>query len=221
MKSPTKTPIKSFKSKKSKVKALKVADVFSACSPQNFKFKNTNELKASHEIYAQTRATRAINMGLGIRHPGYNIYVAGIEGTGKTSVIKKFLEKWSQQAPIPDDWVYLYNFQNPETPRAVPLPAGDGRRFKKSMEKLVKSLREEIPSALQSEEYENAVNSLYSASNEAKSQLYSELEKVAKKKESVIKSTRAGIETIPIVDGRPLSEKDYGKLNEEQRKDIE
>ena len=136
MKSRSKSSAKSPSSKKTKTKALKVNEVFASCSPDFFKFKNTKDLKVSHEIYAQDRATRAINIGLGIRHPGYNIYVAGIEGTGKTSVIRRFLEKWSQEAPPPDDWVYLYNFQNPEAPCAVSLPQGDGRRFKKSMEML-------------------------------------------------------------------------------------
>ncbi|SMF14384.1 Lon protease family protein [Pseudobacteriovorax antillogorgiicola] len=212
---------KPTKTKSHKPKALTVKDVFCTCSPSQFTFRNTKELKASHEIYSQDRATRAIHMGLGIQHPGYNIYVAGIEGTGKTSVIKKFLEEWSQNAPTPCDWLYLYNFQNSESPRAVAVPSGDGRRFKKSMEKLLKMLREEIPLALQSEDYENAVNSLYSSANEAKSKLYGELEKLGKTKDFVIKSTRAGIETIPVVDGRPLSEKDYSKLSEADRGLIE
>lgn len=207
--------------KPSTPKALTVKDVFAACHPSEFSFKNTNELKPSHEIFSQSRATRAIEMGLGIKHPGYNIYVAGIDGTGKTSVIKKFLEKWSKKDSIPDDWIYIYNFIETEKPKAVKLPAGDGKQFKKAMDRLLKALRSEIPAALQSEEYENAVNSLYSATNEAKTKLYSELEKLGKKKDFVIKSTRSGIETIPVVEGRPLSEKDYSKLSDAERDEIE
>jgi len=160
-------------------------------------------------------------MGLGIRKPGYNIYVAGIQGTGKTSVIRSFLEKWSADSAKPADWIYVYDFGDSEAPKAIRLPAGEGRRFKKSMENLVKTLREVIPSALQSEDYENAVNAYLSASNERKSKLYADLERLAKSMDFVIKSTRMGIETIPIVDGRPLTEKEYGKLGDADRESIE
>ncbi len=175
----------------------------------------------SHDIYSQNRAIRAINMGLGINSSGYNIYVAGIEGTGKTSVINSFLQKWSEKLPAPYDWIYLYNFQDTENPIAVGLPAGEGKKLKKTMEKLVKALKHEIPLALQSEDYENAVNAFYSSANETKSKMYSELEKLAKARNFIIKSTRVGIETIPVVDGLPLSEKDYSKLKNKEREDIE
>src|SRR5690606_32994015 len=149
--------------------------------------------------------------------PGYNIYVAGIQGTGKTSVIKSFLEKWSTGAETPNDWIYVYNFQDTESPRAIAMPAGDARKLKKLMDHLVKSLKDVIPRALESEDYENAVNAYISASNERKSKLYSDLEKLAKSMDFVIKSTRMGIETIPVVDGRSLTEKEYGKLSDAER----
>jgi len=201
--------------------ALSYEQVYASCSTDSFKFKSTAELENSNDIIAQDRAIRAINMGLSIKRPGYNIYVAGIEGTGKTSVIRQFLERWSADSPAPYDWVYLYNFSDIEVPRAIKLPRGEGRKLKKNMEHLVKALRSEIPVALQSEDYENAVNTYISSANDIKSKLYSELEKLAKTKDFVIKSTRMGIETIPIVDGRPLTERDYSKLAEDERGEIE
>ncbi|RZA11056.1 MAG: ATP-dependent protease, partial [Proteobacteria bacterium] len=107
------------------------------------------------------------------------------------------------------------------TPRCIKLLRGEGKKFKKSMEHLVKSLRSEIPVALQSEDYENAVNTFISTSNDYKSKLYSDLEKLAKSKDFIIKSTRMGIETIPVLDGRSLTERDYGKLSEGDRTTIE
>ncbi|HYX31838.1 MAG TPA: ATP-binding protein [Oligoflexus sp.] len=235
MKKKTKKPAKATKSaRKSPVKkvltqeaslrlpqALSYEQVYASCPTDFFKFKTTAELENSNDIIAQDRAIRAINMGLSIKRPGYNIYVAGIEGTGKTSVIRQFLEKWSADSPAPYDWVYLYNFSDIEVPRAIKLPRGEGRKLKKNMEHLVKALRSEIPVALQSEDYENAVNTYISSANDIKSKLYSELEKLAKTKDFVIKSTRMGIETIPIVDGRPLTERDYSKLAEDERTEIE
>lgn len=201
--------------------ALPAADVYKVCDTDIFKFNNTSKIGESHEFISQDRAVRAINMGLGIRKPGYNIYVAGAQGTGKTSVIRTFLERWSKDAAVPSDWVYVYNFQHSEVPKAVEMPAGEGKKFKKEMEALVKVLRTEIPMALQSEDYENAVNAYLSASNDRKAKLFSDLEKRAKQLEFSVKSTRLGIETIPVIDGRVLTEKDYAKLSESQREGVE
>jgi len=191
------------------------------CPTSLFKFRDTSDLGKSHDIIAQDRAVGAINMGLGIRKPGYNIYVAGIQGTGKTSVIRSFLEQWSSDSPRPSDYIYVYDFEDTESPKAIKMPAGEGRKFKKQMDALIKQLRELVPSALQSEDYENAVNAYVSASNERKAKLYAELEKLAKSMDFVIKSTRMGIETIPVVDGRALTEKEYSKLGDVDRESIE
>lgn len=202
-------------------KPIDVDAAFRHCRPSSFKFKDTSHFGKSHDIISQDRAVRAINMGLGIRKPGYNIYVAGIQGTGKTSVIRTFLEKWSGNSEKPVDWIYVHDFNDQETPKAVALEAGGGRKLKKVMETLVKNLREVIPLALQSEDYENAVNAYISASNERKAKLYADLERLAKSMDFTIKSTRMGIETIPIVDGRSLTEKEYGKLGDKDRESIE
>ncbi|MEZ4742263.1 MAG: ATP-binding protein [Bdellovibrionota bacterium] len=201
--------------------ALTAVKVFNPCPLSSFSFKTTKQIKPSHEIISQKRAVRAIDMGLGIRKPGYNIYVAGMGGTGKTSIIKSFLERWSKDAPTPDDWIYVHDFSEPEAPKAIPMAAGEGRMFAKSMDGIIKTLKEEIPNALQGEEYENTVNSYISQNGDQKSRMFSELEKLAKTMDFQVKSTRMGIETIPIVDGRPISEKDYNKLSDEERTKIE
>ena len=201
--------------------ALPFEKVYRECDTDIFKFSTTAKIGESHEFISQDRAVSAINMGLGIRKPGYNIYVAGAQGTGKTSVIKTFLERWSSKADVPSDWIYVYNFQHTEVPKAISLPAGDGRKFKKGMEQLVKALRSEIPLALQSEDYENAVNAYLSASADRKAKLFNDLEKRAKALDFQIKTTRMGIETIPVVEGRVLSEKEYAKLSDPLREGIE
>ena len=129
-------------------KPLSNSEVFSSCKNTNFKFRTTKEVKTGFDIYSQDRALRAIEMGLGIRRPGYNIYVAGVEGTGKTSVMKQFLETWSKNQGAPDDWLYLFNFQDHSSPTSVRIKRGEGKKFKKKMENLVKTLSHEIPFCL-------------------------------------------------------------------------
>jgi lon-related putative ATP-dependent protease len=202
-------------------KSLTADQVFLPCPPHSFKFKTTKTLRTTHDFIAQERAIKAINMGLGIRKPGYNIYVAGIQGTGKTSVIRSFLEKWSKDTQTPPDWIYVYNFTQSDRPKAIQMDTGSAWQFSKAMEIAVKTLKQEIPNALQSEDYENAVNTAISRSNEVQAKMFAELEKMAKEKNFQIKSTRVGIETIPIIEGRPLTEKEYAKLTSEDREKVE
>ncbi len=202
-------------------KALKLSEVFNECPISAVKIPSGKDLGEYNDFIAQGRAVRAINMGLGIRKPGYNIYVAGHIGTGKTSVIRSFLEKWSKKSPPPPDWIYVHNFDKPEQPTAIQLPAGEARKFKKKMENFVRDLRHEIRAAFQSEDYENAINTYMSAANERKTKLFSELEKLAKSMDFNVKSSRVGIETVPLIDGRVISEADYATIDDKQREEIE
>ena len=201
--------------------ALKLDQVYAACDESKFKFKSTKDIKVANDVITQGRAVRAINVGLGIDKPGYNIYVAGVYGTGKTSIIKEHMLRFSKKRISPEDWVYVYNFDKPEIPTAISMASGTARKFAKEMDAAIKALASDIPNALQSEDYENAMNSYLSQSNEIQAQMFADLERLAKERNFQIKSTRVGIETIPIVEGRPLTEKEYGKLSEEDRNDVE
>ena len=196
-------------------------EVFRSCSIAEKEVSARKSKEPHYEIISQARAVRAIDVGLGVVKPGYNIYVAGVQGTGKTSVIRSFLQKSAKKQKTPGDWVYVYNFKNPENPHSFELGTGLAKRFKKSMDSLIDTLAEEVPDALQSEEYENNVNSTVNSSNEKKTKLFSELEKTAKAMNFGVKSTRMGIVTVPIIDGKPLSEKEYGDLSDEQKEKIE
>ncbi|BBH52856.1 Lon protease family protein [Fluviispira sanaruensis] len=196
-------------------------EVYRFCDFQSTAPEKKAKSEPNYDIISQVRAVRAINLGLGIQKPGYNIYVAGVQGTGKTSVIRSFLKKTAAHCPTPGDWIYVYNFKNPESPHAMELKTGIAKRFKKQMDELVEQLTVELVDAFQSEEYETNVNSTVNVSNEKKAKLFSELEKTAKIKNFGVKSTRMGIVTVPIIEGKPLSEKDYSELSDEQKEKIE
>lgn len=200
---------------------LTTDEVYRSCEEKLVETEKLKKMEPNYDIISQVRAVRAINLGLGIQKPGYNIYVAGVQGTGKTSVIRTFLKKTAEKCSTPGDWIYVYNFKNPESPHAMELKTGIAKRFKKQMDELMEQLTVELVDAFQSEEYETNVNSTVNASNEKKAKLFSELEKAAKAKNFGVKSTRMGIVTVPIVEGKPLSEKDYSDLNEEQKEKIE
>lgn len=160
-------------------------------------------------------------MGLGIKKPGYNIYVSGSSGSGKTGVIQNFVEKFSKNSSAPNDWIYVFDFQKKDTPRAIQLHNGEGRRFVHLMDTFIEDLRQQIPSAFQSEDYERTINSIMSHSSEKQAKKYNELEKIAKRMSFQLKSTSMGIETIPVSNGRALTEKEYGKLTDKEKAQIE
>ncbi len=202
-------------------KPLKADQVFLSCPSSFFKFQDTRQIKPSDEIISQAGAVRAIDVGLGIKKPGYNIYVSGYSGTGKTGVIQNFVEKHAKNLPEPNDWIYVYDFNKRDTPRAVQLHSGEGSRFARLMDSFIGDLRRAIPSALQSEDYERTVSSIMSHSSEKQAKKYAELEKIAKRMSFQLKSTSIGIETIPVAGGRALTEKEYGKLKDKEKEKIE
>ncbi len=206
---------------KGQPKMLRADEVYNNCELTDSHVKDFAAKEPNYEIVSQERAVRAITVGLGIQKPGYNIYVAGVQGTGKTSVIRTFLKKTAKSQPTPGDWIYVYNFKSPEMPRAIPMKTGAAKKFKKDMDEFVEVLADELPAALQSEEYENKVNATVNASNDKKTKLFNELEKNARSMNFGVKSTRMGIVTVPIIDGKPLSEKEYSELTEQQKEEIE
>jgi lon-related putative ATP-dependent protease len=124
------------------------------CDPAKLKLTTTKDVDICQEIIGQERATKALRLGLNIEHAGYNIFITGPVGTGRTTAVKKLLEKLEAKKEIPEDWCYVNNFKNPDMPRAICLPPGQGRQFKKDMEDLVTGLRRDIPAVFESEEYQ-------------------------------------------------------------------
>jgi hypothetical protein len=86
-------------------------------------------MQSLETIIGQARAVKALRFGLGIKERGFNIYVSGVPGTGRTTAVERFLEEIADAKPVPDDWCYLYNFREPYRPRALRLPAGRSKQL--------------------------------------------------------------------------------------------
>jgi lon-related putative ATP-dependent protease len=115
---------------------------------------SSEECKPCEGIIGQERALKAIQVGLDIKSFGYNIFIAGMVGTGRTTTIKQLLEKLEKEEDTtPDDVLYVNNFRNPDEPVLITLPAGKGKEFKEAMRKLVETLRTRIPEMIKSKFY--------------------------------------------------------------------
>jgi len=124
------------------------------CSPHNLGFKSTRELKTSPEIIGQPRALAALRLGLEIQAPGYNIFVVGLTGTGKTTTIQHALDTFQLPGKVPDDLCYVHNFDTPDAPLAMQLPAGMGRALRRDVCSLIDQIRRQLSDLADSDDYQ-------------------------------------------------------------------
>ncbi|MFQ5605702.1 MAG: AAA family ATPase [bacterium] len=142
------------------IKEVPVEKLRWQCEPDSLGFKTTDELKCCQDIIGQERALKAIKLGLEVKSPGYNIFVAGLTGTGKTTTIKHILERVDSQGPVPNDICYVHNFVQPDTPKVLSLPAGQGRKLARDMDDLIHYLHQHVPKIFQSDEYKKRCTSV-------------------------------------------------------------
>lgn len=197
------------------------------CRPDQFDFECTSELAPLQEFIGQDRAIKAIELGLAVDKPGYNIFITGLTGTGKTSLIKAYLQKivatrLAEGAYYhPRDWVYLYNFNDSDRPLVVDLPQGKGKAFKDQIEDLLKRLRSEIIKAFSSEEYTNQQKEIMEGGEARQREVFQELERQAKEQGLILRMSPMGMMVVPTADGKPYSQEEYMALPEDQKSEIE
>ncbi|MDD2473484.1 MAG: AAA family ATPase, partial [Methanoculleus sp.] len=135
------------------VQPLNIEEYRSVYEPGKVECASTGEMRPLEEIIGQERALRALQFGLEIREPGFNVYTAGAQGTGRRTAVRSFLDQLAKGKPRARDWVYVHNFQNQYEPNAIALPAGRGPRFKEEMKRFIEEARRALPRAFESEEY--------------------------------------------------------------------
>ena len=104
---------------------LKTTQLRRTFDSPDLKFNSTKDIEPCTTIIGQPRGVMAIEFGIEMQSPGYNIYVLGESGTGRTTTIKQFVEGRVEDQPVPNDWIYVNNFQTPHSPIAIELLAGE------------------------------------------------------------------------------------------------
>lgn len=119
------------------------------CNPEVFAFTTTEEIPPLGEIVGQSRALRAIRMGLGIPSRGYNLFVTGVPGSGRTTAVTWLLREFAREREVPPDIAYVHNFRDPGSPHALVLPPGQGNRLRRDVDELMGYLRRLVPLVLE------------------------------------------------------------------------
>lgn len=184
-------------------------------------FESTADLPELVNVIGQDRAVKAVSFGIDIESPGYHMFALGPAGTGKKTILRKFLRHKAATYPVPDDWCYVNNFADRDKPRALRLPAGMGCKFQADMERLVEELTAEVPSAFETEAYEKEREQIQQKFQEQRLDLFEKLEKEARESDFRLLQTQRGILLVPTVKGEVLSPEDFEKLGESQRRQIE
>ena len=202
------------------MKELECKELRFSCDESMFKFKTTKEVTPSREIIGQGKTAKAFEFGLNVGAKGYHIYLSGSTGTGKTSFAKEYVKKFAKKREVPNDWVYVYNFDDPNQPLAITLPAGKGREFVNDMEEFVKTISSELPKAFDNNDYENEKGRILQEFQDQRTELVEKLNKIAEKQGFKVKTTPNGIYFLPIINGQALSEEEFNDLDDQVKNRI-
>jgi lon-related putative ATP-dependent protease len=199
---------------------LKAKELRKECSTNLFKFNSTAEVTPLRGIIGQDRAVRSLDFGLNIDNPGYNIYLAGVFGTGKTTLAREMLEKKATREPVPSDWCYVHNFKKPDCPQALELPAGKGKEFKKDLELQVENSIAHISQAFEGEDFEYKKNQILTMFVEETNRMYIKADEEARTYGFTISRNQNGISSVPLKNGEALSQEEYRNMSEEERDEL-
>jgi len=203
------------------IKSLTAAQLRPRCTADSLPFNSTAELEDLPDILGQDRAFKAIEFGINVNHRGYNLYVMGSSGLGKHGLIRKYLTRVAAEKDAPSDWCYVHNFDQDYKPRALKLPAGQGRAFKKDMKNLIEDLGKAINAAFETSEYQEQIQIIEKSFQKKQTSLLDKHAEQARQQNINLSNTPSGFMLTPIIDGRNITEEEYEALSEEIKDEIE
>lgn len=201
--------------------ALTPAKLRTSCDPSEFSFATTNDLEDLTDMVGQARAIEAVEFGIGIDKPGFNLFVLGPAGTGRHSFVKRFLSARAKGKDTPPDWCYVNNFDQPRMPIALELPAGRGRQFCADLERLVDEAYVAIPTAFESEEYRESRKNIEEGFSREQAKRFQDLQRQASTNGIAIIRTPQGFAFAPLKDGKPMPPEDIEALPDAEKQRLE
>lgn len=195
-----------------------VSKLRSEFDSRQFSFETTDDLEqVPSKMIGQKRAEQAMEFGLTVEQSGYNLFVVGPSGTGRMTYTQDSVAKMAEDRAVPDDCCYVYNFENPDRPLVILLPAGQGQQFQRKIEMLLINLEREIRSTFSGEVYEKKKRTILEEFREKVEDLWKQAEEYAMGQNHKIERTPNGINTFPLHFGRPMAMKEYDKLSDQEK----
>ena len=205
-----------------KINELSYKDLKDVCNPNMFKFEKIKEIAdTTNLVYGQDRGIKALEFGVNVDLKGYNLYLEGPAGVGKTMYTKKFLQTKALKEKIPNDWCYIYNFDDPNEPIAVSLPAGQGKIFQETMDSFIRNIRRDIKKTFNNDEFEKEKKVIKQEFETKKEAILAKLNDKTLKQGFQVKSAQNGIYMMPDYEGKTVEEEEYEKLPLEVKSEFE
>jgi predicted ATP-dependent protease len=177
--------------------------------------------EATLPYIGQERAIDAIRFGIAMRKDGYNIYVLGPIGSNRHELVNSLVAAEAKARAVPPDWCYVNNFSNPERPKSLRFPAGQGRQFREDMRNLIAEMQLAIPAAFEGDDYRNQLRAIEEETKSKVEEQWKSLNDRAAEEGIGVLQTPTGYVLAPIIDGKVIDDKEFNKLPEEKRKEIE
>jgi predicted ATP-dependent protease len=199
------------------------AELRLAIEPQTLGFADTSEL-LHHPLpwIGQERAEQAARFGLQMDQPDYNLFVLGEVGSGRTTLLCEMMRAVAASRPVPPDLCYLHNFDVPEHPRALRMPAGQGRQLRQLMTQFIKTLQSEIPKRLAGPDFKDERDRLAKTYKAEEDHAYAELDAYAEARNfALIRESGHMVFTLRDDKGEPLTEGKALSLPKERRVEID
>ena len=196
---------------------LEPGQLIHACDVGALEFADTDALEPLDHPLGQTRVADAIAFATGIERSGYNLYVMGSAGVGRHHLLKRTLRDIADVREPPADWCYVADFEHPDRPRALALPAGRGAAFRDDMRRWLEDLLTALPAAFQSDEYRRRAQEIQDEFKQREDDTAEELGRHAAQRGIALVSTPTGYSLVPMKDGKLLDPKEYEALPEDER----
>lgn len=188
---------------------LKPEDLRWHCDSSTFEFDSTETLKPLEGILGQERALKAIRLGVDLHSPGYNIYIAGLSGTGKMTTVRQMLESISSNIAQLNDYAYVNNFVDTDRPILLKFEVGKAKEFKNDLGSSITLLQNKIPQALESDSYVSRKQKVIEEYNDKEQKLLNSFNEKLKQDNFTLGQIKVGEgvrpEIFPLIDNQPVS----------------
>ena len=185
--------------------------------PARLRFASTAEVEPLVGTVRQPRAMDALEYGLSVATPGFNVFACGLPGSGRLTTVLDYLQGLAPGRPAPSDWVYVNEFADADRPNAIRLPAGRGAELALAMDEFVEAARREIPRAFESDEYDRRQREIASELSARRETEEEQLTRFAAERMIALRTTPLGVASMPLIDGKPVTREQFEALPEEQR----
>ncbi|BBD09491.1 Lon protease family protein [Desulfovibrio ferrophilus] len=205
-----------------KPKALPAKRLRATLAPERIPYADSNAIsEKTRLIPSQPRALMALETGLSIDDPGFNVFVAGEANLGRTYLVTTFLEPRAARMPVPDDLLYVHNFMDQDKPQLLSVPAGRGKRLKKQLADALAAIRKELPKRMDEDSFVKKRDKLARSFADRREDLLRDMEALASKQGFELDMDEQGGMTLyPLVEGKVVSEADYDRLEPRLRKTL-